>query len=235
MDDVLDSPLLKNLNFERAVNYAVRFIERIGIPQEFTEKTEVLCIKNYRALLPCDFFEMIQVRLVSVEGKGKHHHCHHGQKHDVVFRSTTDSFHMSPKHRDVNDQRDLTYKLQNSVIYTSIQEGEIEIAYRAMLVDEEGFPLIPDNSSFIDALGLFIKKQHAQKLVERGSLDLRVYQMIQQEYSFAVGQASADLIRPDLDKMEAITNMWNRLIPSHNQHNKSFVHEGTREYWRDHP
>lgn len=224
MDDVLDSDILKGLNFERAINYAVRFIERIGMPQEFQEKTEVIEVNDCRAMLPCDFFEMIQVRLVECKEN----------VHDVIFRNSTDSFHMSKKHRNMHDQRDLTYKIQNNVIFTSIETGKIEIAYRAMMIDDEGYPMIPDNSSFIDALGLFIKKRHAEKLVENGKLDIRIYQMIQKEYAFTVGQASNDLIRPDMDKMEAITNMWNQLIPRHNEHNKAFVHEGTRDYWRRH-
>ena len=244
MDDILDSDIFKNLNFERAINYAVRFIERVGIPSEFEEKTEIIHVDNYRALIPCDFYEVIQVRLIKVKNDCKKENSECGFieqeidtrpiERDIVFRETTDSFHMSNRHRSVNDQRDLTYKIQNNIMFTSLKQGDIELAYRALKVDKDGFPLIPDNSSFIEALECYIKKEHGMKLLENGKIDPRIYEEIKSRYAWAVGQASADLIRPDTDKMEAITNMWNRLIPAHNEHNKSFVHTGTRQYWRVH-
>ena len=57
-----------------------------------------------------------------------------------------------------HESSDLTYKIQGRVIYTSIKEGTIEIAYRAIAVDDEGYPLVPDKSSFSRALELYIKK-----------------------------------------------------------------------------
>jgi hypothetical protein len=54
--------------------------------------------------------------------------------------------------------KDLTYKIQGNFIYTSFEEGEIEVSYQAIATDEQGFPLIPDNSSFTRALELYIKK-----------------------------------------------------------------------------
>jgi hypothetical protein len=34
----------------------------VGMPNMFIEKTEELKIEDYRAQLPCDFYQMIQVR-----------------------------------------------------------------------------------------------------------------------------------------------------------------------------
>ena len=67
LDDCLDHPLLQDLSLERAVNYAVQFIQKVGMPQQFIEKTETITINNYRAQLPCDFYEMIQVRATNNE------------------------------------------------------------------------------------------------------------------------------------------------------------------------
>ena len=99
LDNLLDNPLLQDLTLERVVNYAVRFIQKVGMPSIFLEKTEEIEIENYRGKLPCDFYEMIQVRAVG-------HNCD-GVFHEV-FRYSTDSFHMSPNKTKDND---LTYKL----------------------------------------------------------------------------------------------------------------------------
>jgi hypothetical protein len=47
-------------------------------------------------------------------------------------------------------------------------------------------------------------------------------QNVQQEYAFYVGQAQSDLVRPNIDQMESIKNMWNTLIPKTHKHADGF-------------
>lgn len=215
LDNLMDNPLMQDLSLERAVSYAVRFIQKVGMPSIFLEKTEEIEIENYRGKLPCDFYEMIQVREVD----------HNGTNHKV-FRYSTDSFHMSPnKTRDY----DLTYKLQGSCIFTSIKEGTIEVAYRAFSVDEEGFPLIPENGSFEEALELFIKVRHFTVQFELGKITQQVLQHTEQQYAWAVGQAQSDLVRPSIDQLQAFTNSWNTLLQRTTEHSYGFKNNGTQE------
>lgn len=220
LDDLLDHPLLQDLSLERAVNYAIHFLQIVGVPNEFEEKTALIDIKDYRGCLPCDYYDMIQVRTYK-EGE----YC------PRVFRYTTDSFHLSPKKGD-SDTWDLTYKLQNSIIYTSIKEGTIEIAYHAIKVDKEGYPMIPENSSFIQALELYIKKKVFTILFDQGKINNAVLQNTQQEYAWAVGQAQRDLTMPTIDQMESISNMWTQLLQRSNEHSKGMKSLGRREYIR---
>lgn len=220
LDNLMDNPLLQDLSLERAVNYAVRFIQKVGMPSIFLEKTEEIEIENYRGKLPCDFYEMIQVRTVD-----------HNRENYKVFRYSTDSFHMSPnKTRD----NDLTYKLQGSCIFTSIKEGPIEVAYRAFSTDEEGFPLIPENGSFEEALELFIKVRHFTVQFELGKISQQVLQHTEQQYAWAVGQAQSDLVRPSIDQLQSFTNSWNTLISRTNEHSKGFKTLGSKEYIKLH-
>ena len=62
LDDLLDHPLLQDLSFERVVDYTVHFLQIVGVPNEFEEKTALIDIKDYRGCLPCDYYDMIQVR-----------------------------------------------------------------------------------------------------------------------------------------------------------------------------
>ena len=192
------------------------------MPTIFQEKTQEVEIENHRGSLPCDFHEMIQVRT-------NFEKCDHYV--GGVFRYSTDNFHMSDK---IHESSDLTYKIQGRVIYTSIKEGTIEIAYRAIAVDDEGYPLIPDKSSFLRALELYIKKQCFTILFDLGKINQAVLANVQQEYAFAVAQAQSDLIRPTVDEMESITNMLNTLIPRVCDHSKGFQTLGSREYFKLH-
>lgn len=210
LDNVLDHPMLKDVSLERAVNYAVHFMRIVGCPRMFEERTALVNILGWRGELPCDFNELIQVRLPNK---------------NEAFRYSTDNFHMS----DIKDNSELTYKIQGNIIFTSIKEGTIEIAYNAFVTDKEGYPMIPDNSSFIRALELYIKKQYFTVLFDLGKITHQVYNNVCQEYSFAVGQAQNDLISPTIDQMQSITNMWNTLIPKVSEHRTGFVNTGIQE------
>lgn len=221
IDDLLDHPLLQDLTLERAVNYAVHFIQIVGVPNEFEEKTALVNIENYRGCLPCDYYDMMQVRTYK-----------EGDNYPRVFRYATDSFHCSNKkesNENLNTQ-DLTYKLQNSIIFTSIKEGTIEIAYHAIKVDKEGYPMIPENSSFIQALELYIKKKVFTILFDQGKINQAILQNTQQEYAWYVGQAQRDLTMPTIDQMESISNMWCQLLQRNNEHSKGMNSLGRREY-----
>lgn len=218
LDDVLDHPLLKDVSFERAVNHTVHFIRIVGCPRIFNEKTELIEIKDYRGLLPCDYNSVIQIR--------KTGSCNH--EHNV-FRYSTDSFHMS---EDKHESVDLTYKIQGNIIFTSMRDGTIEMAYEALAVDSEGYPLIPDNSSFIRALELYIKKQCFTVLFDLGKITPAAYNNVQQEYAWAVGQAQSDLIRPTIDQMQSLTNSLNTLVVRANEHSSGFVNNGTMEKFK---
>ena len=223
LDDLLDHPLLQDLSFERAVNYVVHFIQIVGVPNEFEEKTALVNIENYRGCLPCDYYDMIQVRTYK-EGE----YC------PKVFRYASDSFHYSSK-KEPNgnsDNGDLTYKLQNNAIYTSLKEGVIEVAYHAIKVDNEGYPMIPENSSFIQALELYIKKKVFTILFDQGKINNAVLQNTQQEYAWYVGQAQRDLNMPTIDQMESISNMWTQLLQRTNEHSKGMKSLGKREFIR---
>ena len=170
MDNILDHPMLKDVSFERAINYTQSFMRIVGCPRIFEEKVALIDIKDWRGILPCDFNDIIQVRT--------HSNC--DQKNYKVFRYATDNFHMS---NNKQDSFDLTYKIQGNVIFTSMKEGTIEIAYNAFAVDSEGYPLIPDNSTFIRALELYIKKQCFTVLFDLGKINQAVYQNVCQEYA----------------------------------------------------
>lgn len=216
MDNILDHPMLKDVSFERAINYTIHFMRIVGCPRIFREQTSLVEIEDYRGLLPCDYNNIIQVRTYS--------NC--DRKNYGVFRHTTDSFHLSDNKQD---SYDLTYKIQDNVIFTSIKNGTIEIVYNSIAVDNDGYPLIPDSSSFISALECYIKKKHFTILFDTGKINQAIYNQVCQDYAWAVGQAQSDLIRPTIDQMQSITNSLNTLIPRVVEHSTGFVNNGTQE------
>lgn len=196
LDDLLADNMMRELTLERAVNYAVEFIKVIGMPAIFEEKTAHIKIERQRGVLPCDFYEMTQVRE------------HHG--HTLVYSLGT-----------FNDRNCLTYKIKGNIIFTS-DNHDLDISYTAIKVDDEGFPLIIDNGSFARALELYIQKRWFTILFNSGKINQAVLQNTQQEYAFYVGQAQSDLVRPTLDQMEAFKNSWCTLLEKTRHHADRF-------------
>lgn len=221
LDDITDHPLMKDVTLERVVKHSIDFMRILGVPQIFENKVEKLEVKNHKALLPCDFYQMNQVKLLG--------NCPERSK---VFRYTTDSFHLEDKYH--GKSIDLTYMIQNSVIFTSIEDGEIEISYQAVMTDNDGYPLIPDNGSFANALELYIKLKVFTYLFDTGKISQAVYQNTQQEYSWAVGQASNQLKMVTLDQMESLSNIWSNLLIRAREHKYGFINTGTKELLRNH-
>lgn len=218
LDNILDHPKMQKLSLERAINYAVRFIRIVGMPNVFIDKYATIDINNYRGVLPCDFNSITQVRLQDDKHK------------NLFFRATTDTFHT---HSD-EDKHDLTYKIQGGVIFTSIKEGTVEIMYKAIPIDDDGFPLIVDDSSFIRALELFIKKEYFTILFDTKKINRFILQNVQQEYAWAVGQAQSSLIKLSLDQMQSFTNMMNTLVVRTKEHKQGFKTLGKEEHIRIH-
>lgn len=246
IDRVKRHPMLQDVPMESIIDYAIDFIRIVGTPPAFFDKTAVIEIEDYRGQLPCDFYEMRQVRTMG----------------GAYFRYSSDTFHMSPnkpktgavvdgrvvvyaddydkdKHVEFKDTRhitesvvncSLTYKLQGACIFTSIPSGEIEIAYLALPMNEEGYPMIPDNSAYIRAMESYIKLQWFSILFDQGKLDPRIYQNAQQQYAWNVGQAQTNLIIPTIDQMEMISNMWCKNLPDTTRdHHTGYINEGTQE------
>ena len=148
---ILRHPLLEDTTLEEALQYTLDFIHAVGIPYIYTDKEATLKIENYRALLPCDLVAINQV-------------YHEDSK--KCIRSMTDTFI-----NNNNDKGENTFKTQGTVIYTSFKEGTIKISYKAIPIDDEEIPMIPDNPIFLKALELYIKKERFTILFDLGKIN----------------------------------------------------------------
>lgn len=199
---------MQDLSLETAVDYAVDFMRIVGVPKMFTEKVVEIETNAYRAKLPCDYYQIIQVRPVG----------------GAALAYSTDSFFAEGKSAYNN-----TYKIQGNIIYTSLENSKLELAYLAIETDKDGYPILPDNSSFTRALELYIKKQWFTILFDLGKITPAVLQNTQQEYAWAVGDCMTEFNRLSIDEMEAFSNSWRTMIIRENQHSSGFANSGTRQ------
>ena len=214
-DKIMRHPLLQDLSIETIVDYSIDFMRIVGVPSMFEEKVEKVEVINYRASLPCDYYQMIQIRALD-------------PNYNILgaFRYSSDSFHMSDTKPEYADY---SYKVQGNIIYLSVPNGLIEIAYQAIPIDSDGYPLIPDNSSFTRALEAYIKKQHFTILFDLGKIGNGPLAQVQQDYAWAVGDCQSEFNRLTIDKAESFYNSWRTLIIRSSEHRTGFLHNGTQE------
>ena len=215
--------MLRDVPFETAVEYTVDFIQLMGTPALYQEKTAVVKIEDWRGQLPCDFESMIQCRVAGGDKSAP----------GPCYRYSGNSFHLSDKKPPFNAD-ELTYKIHGLCIYTSTKNTDVEIAYRAFAIDEEGYPLLPDNVSFLRGLENYIKLQWFTIKFDMGELPQQVLQNTQQEYAWAAGDAQSEFSRLSLDEAQTLFNSFKTLLPRNNEHWKAFFTNGSDEIWRRH-
>lgn len=206
LDRIYRHPLMQDLPFETAVDYAIDFMRIVGMPRMFEEKVITITIDKYQGELPVDYYKTIQLR-------------HNG----MVLQYATDSFFMN------KDYVSNTYKIQGNIIHTAFEKGDVELAYLSIPIDECGYPLLPDNSSFTRALELYIKKQWFTILFDLGKINPTVLSNVQQEYAWAVGDCQTEFNRMSLDQAESFYNSWRTLILRDHQHSSGFASNGNKQ------
>ena len=232
LDRVMRHPMLRDVSFETAVEYAVDFISLMGTPALYDEKTAVVKVKDWRGQLPCDFESMIQVRTAGCQHTNKWSHCCSRLPIPLTYRKSGSSFHMSEIKPDMLGSAELTYKVQGMVIFTSTKDIDVEIAYRAFAVDDEGYPLLPDNTSFLRGLENYIKVKCFEIKFDMGEISQAVMERADREYAWAAGDAQSEFSRLDLDSAETLFNSFKTLLPRNNEHWKTFFTNGSKEIWR---
>ena len=192
-NDLYSHPLLKDLPFERIVMDTLELIQIVGCPNVFETKEVDLDVHDWKTLLPCDYYQINQLILLEPNNGFR------------VFKQSTDTFSLEGSEA----RRDLQYKIQGRILYTTKKECCVRMSYESIKLDEDGFPMIINNASFIRALKSYIKMNWFTVLFESSQLRADILQNAQQEYYANVAQAQNDLIMPDLAQMENISRIMN--------------------------
>ena len=242
-DDITDHPLLRDVTLEQVIRHTIRFISLHGYPQLYQDKIDTVDIKDFRGLLPCDLISIIQVKDL---------------KTDVCLRSMTDTFTpgLRPKPDMRNQPKDLlnnlkplvdtyippiqeyreepSFKTQGRIIFTSFPEGRVEIAYKAIPVDEDGFPLLIDNETYLNALEAYIKVKVFTIKFDTGKIQAGVLSNAQSEYAWAAHLLQSEMTTLSMAEMESMTRYLNTFIKPVRQFDNGFKDLGNREYLRKH-
>lgn len=127
-----------------------------------------------------------------------------------------------------------TFVVQNGYIILSNRSDIVDLSYQAIKTDENGLPMIPDNSNFIRALIAYIKKEYFTILFDLNSVSPQILQQAQQDYAWAVGSCETDMLKLDISKAEAFFNSARTIIQKTNEYQTGFRTNGSPVIFKTH-
>ena len=214
------------LDWGDAVSWAGESIGLIGAPALYHEKTTGnslitphVVVEDYRGELPVDFVEALPAGIRDAESK-------------ILYDSSSDSFRSSsavnkqnPNHLTGRD----VFVIKGNYIEIGKKEAVLEIAYRAFMIDDEGFPMIPDIERVKAAIKAYIIYKVDYKLWRKDKISERVYRDSEKEWLWYVGSAGNVLKNMSPDRREIWTRHWTRLMPIVTARDHSYAYIGNRE------
>jgi len=202
---LLGGDITNDVTEDDVITYTIELMGVVGIPSLFQHKVERLEIKKHRAELPCDFVEEEGIKC-----------C------DLHFNASTDMFDVRESKTNVP-----TYKIQGDYLVTSMEKGYVQLAYTAIKTDDEGYPMIVDDQSFIRALVSYIVYKKVFTNYINGRLpNENIMERVEREYEFNIAQASQRLTQPTVDEFDNISRMLNSFIFRHNSRKEGFANIG---------
>jgi len=142
----------------------------------------------------------------------------------IAMRWNTDTFRRTyhKSDRDYRTESIYTYTVNNNYIFTNFSEGVIAIAYQAVPLDEDGYPLVPFNESWIQAASYQIAWYIAENMFMQDKITENKLYRIERDRDWYLSQAVVSSKMPNKDKREVIKNNAIRSIPQVNAHEDFF-------------
>lgn len=210
-------------------------LAKIGYYGQFEDKMCGITVTDYRGLLPCDLY---QLKPQGIVYNGFPLRRSTGSFGDILkdTSSTTglDSFteakigSMETISTEIYDSDD-SYSLHYPYVYTSFRDGEIGISYWAFPVDIDGYPKVPDNESYKEALYRYVVWKLFYPKMLMGEIHPNVYKDMEWQWCYYCSQAGNEAKMPDITGIENIKNMWVRLIPNINSGLDFYTNQATQE------
>lgn len=126
------------------------------------------------------------------------------------------------------------YILKPGWLALNRDKGYIRLSYKAIPTDERGYPLIPDNATYQEAVYWYVVMKLSFPKFLRGELGgpgkrsvnaaQNIYSYTQQQWHHYRNKAYAEAIMPTADDMRNIKRDWNRLVPEYETDEYFFKH-----------
>lgn len=209
------------IKYDEVIEWIWDVMALIGAPQSFVDRVtdgsegmpDPITITNYRGELPCDLHMVTLARDFD-------------SKMPMICKSS--SYLRDTEQLFIRESQ-YTYTLNDNYIFTSFEEGEVELHYKGFPTNALGMPMIPDDIKFVMATQSFIAERIGFRLMMQDKLSERKYAKLEQDRLYYIGAAQTKAVIPSLDEMEGIKNRFLRLRIHTDLHDTSFIYSMEKE------
>lgn len=222
-------------NYGDAAYWTYEAMELVGHPLQYIPKVighkedplyDLAYESNhFRVKLPDDFHKLIAVAVDGVLALPTQNMFHHlldgsccGYDTDAVpAENFYDNFGntFSPQALPLNTRivaNPPQFSINNNYLTFDIKEGKVCMAYYAFPLDDEGFPLIPDDVKYKRAVASYLQMRIDYILWRQEMLSDKVYMKSEEDWRWNVASASSHLKMPELNQMESLRRQLTKMI-----------------------
>lgn len=105
----------------------------------------------------------------------------------------------------------------NTHLISNVPEGYVKISYHAIITDDEGMPMIPDITSYFEAIYWYVAMKLYYPKYLSGDIPQHVYYDMKNSYNFYRKQAYAESLMPNIDELNGLVHGWNKIVPELDQ------------------
>ena len=143
----------------------------------------------------------------------------------IPMRWSTDNFHYKYHNNmgDYNRGGDYSYKLNRGYGFPNFKEGRVAISYKGIPLDDEGYPMIPHEEFWRNAVKWEIGYKVAFKAYMSDVLTERKFNLMERDRDWYIAQAvNKSKIFTNDDEAQSFVNQMTALIPRGTGHENFF-------------
>lgn len=255
----------KNIRITDMREWIFEAVDKIGAPMQYIQKESgsdgepILKIEDYQVPIPVGLqsldavayskskngnWEYVRSNTSAFKNQGRGCNCGCNTDDNKLFPEKINTLSQlytinGTRYLEKNFNtysNDTTYFIKPGWIVTNRKDGYLKIAYKTIATDERGYPLVPDLSSYQEAVYWYVvmklsfPKYLSGKLGGKGvNSSQNTFFYIQQQWNFYRNQAYAECMMPDAGEMQSIKNDWNKLLPQFDAQDDFFSSQGDEQ------
>lgn len=203
-----------DISEEDMYEWGAEALSLIGAYSQYDEVSKCVDLKDGKAALPLGFHKLVSINY---------------KKGPMYWATNTNANNYQCSNCNINVCNDrenqITFYLNDNYLITNISDEDASVCMvmLKMHVDEEGYPMIPDDPYYSKAVSSYIIHMLDYQAWRRGNLPDKVYSKSETDWLFYVNSARGSANMPNAAQLENLKNITTRLMPLRNEYSKNFV------------
>jgi len=200
--------------------WSAEALAMIGAYGQYDEISKCLCMDGTsgKVKLPHGFYKLIDIK-------------YNNKPLYWATNTNASSYGCSTSKIPVCNGNQTTFYLNDNYLITNItdENSEVCMVYHGIHVDEEGYPMMPDDPYYSKAISSYIIYMSDYQEWRKGKIPDKVYQDSEVKWLFYVNSARGSANMPNVAMLENFKNIITRLMPLTQEFSRGFANMSKQE------